>query len=33
VVEWLETQGIETETCTMVTTDVDAVLVQIGERP
>ena len=33
VVEWLETQGIETESCTMASTDVDAVLIQIGERP
>ena len=33
VVEWLETQGIETESCAMASTDVDAVLIQIGERP
>ena len=33
VVQWLETQGIETESCTMASTDVDAVLIQIGERP
>lgn len=33
VVEWLETQGIETEACTMLGTDVEAILLQIGERP
>ena len=33
VVEWLETQGIETEACTMLGTDVESVLLQIGERP
>ena len=33
VVEWLETQGIETEACTMMGTDVEAMLLQIEERP
>lgn len=33
VVEWLDTQGFETEACTMLTTDVEAILIQIGERP
>lgn len=33
VVEWLETQGIETESCTMLGTGVEAILLQIGERP
>ena len=33
VVEWLDTQGIETESCTMLGTDVESVLIQIGERP
>lgn len=31
VVEWLETQGYETEACTMMGTGVDAILVQRGE--
>jgi len=33
VIEWLDTQGYDTETCTMMSTDPDAILVQVGERP
>lgn len=33
VIEWLDTQGYTTETCSMLSTDPDAVLVQVGERP
>ena len=33
VIEWLDTQGYETETCTMMSIDPDAVLVQVGEIP
>ncbi len=33
VIEWLDTQGYEPETCTMLSTDPDAILVQVGEIP
>ena len=33
VVEWLETQGYETETCSMLSTGSEAILIQVGERP
>ena len=33
VVEWLETQGFDTETCTVVDTGVEALLIQVGEVP
>lgn len=33
VVEWLETQGYDTEACTMMAAGSESILVQIGERP
>lgn len=32
VIEWLDTQQYETETCTMMSTTQDAILIQVGEQ-
>lgn len=31
VMEWLDTQGYETESCTMISTDNESIPIQIGE--
>lgn len=33
VMEWLQADGYETETCSMLSTGSEAILVQVGERP
>jgi len=33
VMEWLDTQHYETETCTMLSFTDDAILIQVGEVP
>lgn len=33
IIEWLDSQGYETEACTMIVTDVDAARLQVGELP
>lgn len=31
--EWLQAAGYETETCSMLATGSEAMLIQVGERP
>lgn len=33
VMEWLEVAGYETESCSMLATGSEAILIQVGERP
>lgn len=33
VVEWLDTQGFETESCTMLSTGAEGILIAVGEMP